>query len=347
MRFRHSPSRSAPFHSRSRTAPIHNHQGRCPFGSAHLDTLRRMDATTLESITAVHGGVLRRHHLIDAGYTPREIARLIEDGVLARVHRDAYRLPDEDEPPVARFHAAVTALRLRDPTRILTGPAALSTLGLPVFSDPRTVHVATDRRGGSSRRSLTTTVTPPPDDQLCRAAGVIVARTARAVLDTARLHSLVAGVVAADVALRRGLTTTEELTRVVETMSRLNGVQRARLCADLASPESESPGESWSAVVLHQHGIPRPCRQQPFGDTRGFIGRSDFWWPDRRVVGEFDGRVKYGRRNPSGRPPEDVLWDEKVREDRLRALDLTVNRWVTADLHRPRAWIERLRGLVA
>src|SRR5674476_401682 len=50
-------------------------------------------------------------------------------------------------------------------------------------------------------------------------------------------------------------------------------------------------------------------------------GRVDFWWPGARVVGEFDGRVKYGRANPSGRPPEDVLWDEKLREDRLRAAD--------------------------
>lgn len=95
---------------------------------------------------------------------------------------------------------------------------------------------------------------------------------------------------------------------------------------------------------MHQHAIPRPERQETFADARGVIGRGDFWWPDKRLVGEFDGRVKYGRSNPSGRPPEDVLWEEKLREDRLRAIDLMVARWTTADLRRPEPWMGRLRA---
>lgn len=94
--------------------------------------------------------------------------------------------------------------------------------------------------------------------------------------------------------------------------------------------------------MLHEHGVPRPERQQPFADSAGFIGRTDFWWPGTRVAGEFDGRIKYGRTNPSGRPPEDVLWDEKLREDRLRAVGVGVVRWTTADLRRPGPWIRRV-----
>jgi hypothetical protein len=267
---------------------------------------------------------------------------MLSVGTIARVHRDAYRIPKDDEHHLADFHAAVRSVRLRDPMRVLTGPAALSVLGLAVFGVPGTIHVAIDRRGGSSARSLLSTVVRPPSEQLVTRDRSLVAGYARAVLDTARLHSLVAGVVAADEALRTGRMTADELVRVASTMRHLRGSTSVRLCCQLASPLSESPGESWSAVAMHQHGIPAPGRQECFTDTRGLVGRVDFWWPDRRVIGEFDGRVKYGRANPSGRPPEEVLWDEKRREDRLRALDCVVVRWTTADLRSPRMWIRRL-----
>jgi hypothetical protein len=298
----------------------------------------------LADVAAVNAGILRRSHLSAAGLSSPTIGRLVRDGELVRVHRDAYRLPVDGEHPLTQFEAAVTALRLRDPNRVLTGPAALTVLGLPVFDDPGTLHVVTDRRGGSSARSLVTTVAPPPADQMCDVQGTTVTCAARAALDTARLHSLVAGVVAADAALRADMTTVAELERVASTMSRLHGAADARLCRELASPFSESPGESWSAVVMHQHRLPRPERQELFRDGRGIIGRSDFWWPQQRVAGEFDGKVKYGRRNPSGRPPEDVLWDEKIREDRLRGTGVLVVRWTTADLYHPREWIRRLRA---
>lgn len=307
--------------------------------------LRRMISsclTTLADVAAISSGILRRHQLTTLGLSPHQIRQMVATGALARVHRDAYRLPADGEHQLAAFHAAVTSLRLRDPSRLLTGPAALSVLGLTVFDVPQTIHVATDRRGGSSARSLVSTVAPPPSEQVTTVRGTRVATPARAVLDTARLQSVVAGVVAGDEALRLGRVTIDELVQVGATMRHLRGAAAVRACVELASPLSESPGESWSAVVMHQYGIPRPERQKVFVDGAGFVGRADFWWPGHRVVGEFDGRVKYGRANPSGRPPEDVLWDEKVREDRLRAQDLGVVRWTTGDLRHPREWICRL-----
>ncbi len=94
--------------------------------------------------------------------------------------------------------------------------------------------------------------------------------------------------------------------------------------------------------MLHRHGIRPPRRQVPFHDEDGFIGRVDFWWQDAHVVGEFDGKVKYGRNNPSQRSPEDVLWAEKRREDRLRATGASVVRWTTTDLHCPTRLIRAL-----
>ena len=78
------------------------------------------------------------------------------------------------------------------------------------------------------------------------------------------------------------------------------------------------------------------------------MGVVDGWFDEAAVAVEFDGRVKYS--NPwRGRSPEQVLWDEKRREDELRALDIRVVRVAEADVHLPR-WAlveERLRGLLA
>jgi hypothetical protein len=65
-----------------------------------------------------------------------------------------------------------------------------------------------------------------------------------------------------------------------------------------------------------------------FVDADGFIGLVDFYWPEFGIVGEADGDMKY--LDPAfraGRTAEQVVLDEKIREDRLRALGLTVVRW--------------------
>ena len=67
-----------------------------------------------------------------------------------------------------------------------------------------------------------------------------------------------------------------------------------------------------------------------------FVGRVDFAWPALGVVGEFDGRIKYGRDLAPEQDPTEVLWHEKLREDLLRELGWLVVRWVWADLHAPR-----------
>jgi hypothetical protein len=75
--------------------------------------------------------------------------------------------------------------------------------------------------------------------------------------------------------------------------------------------------------------LPRPDLQVDVEDAGGLVGTTDFGWPG--VVGEFDGRSKYGI--PEGADPAEVaevLWREKRREDRLRRV-VRVARWTWAD----------------
>lgn len=79
--------------------------------------------------------------------------------------------------------------------------------------------------------------------------------------------------------------------------------------------------------------IPKPTLQRRFFDEDGiFVARPDFEW-DGRLVGGFDGFMKYGQgAMKPGQTPTDVVIAEKLREDRLRHLGVEVVRWVWADL---------------
>ncbi|WP_146244887.1 hypothetical protein [Curtobacterium sp. MCBD17_028] len=86
---------------------------------------------------------------------------------------------------------------------------------------------------------------------------------------------------------------------------------------------------------MHDLGAPTPLLQARFTDARGTIGIVDFWFPDQGVIVEFDGLVKY--RSPTvraGRTPEQVVIEEKRREDRLRSVPgvRAVVRFVWADI---------------
>lgn len=62
---------------------------------------------------------------------------------------------------------------------------------------------------------------------------------------------------------------------------------------------------------------------------------ADGWYEDAALAVEFDGRIKYVRPAYGGRP-EDVLFDEKLREDRLRSVGVRFVRLV--DEHLGRGW---------
>ncbi len=53
------------------------------------------------------------------------------------------------------------------------------------------------------------------------------------------------------------------------------------------------------------------------------------------MLGEFDGRVKYGRLLRPRQDPGDVVFAEKRREDEMRDAGWGVVRWVWADLADP------------
>jgi hypothetical protein len=145
-----------------------------------------------------------------------------------------------------------------------------------------------------------------------------------------------------DAALRLEATH-DELKEIGSRWISTKGMTNASDLVDLARVGAESPLESISRIRLVNRGLPEPVLQQDFHDSRGFIGRVDMWWPDWRVIGEADGLTKYD--------DAQILRQEKIREDRLRALGLIVVRWTWNEMWDfpgdvvARIWTARARNM--
>ncbi|MEU6696430.1 hypothetical protein [Pseudonocardia sp. NPDC046786] len=307
-------------------------------------------------------GLVRRPALVADGFDGAEIDRMLRSGVLVAVRRGVYRLAGGDSPRAEDDHR----LRARAAGPELVSGAvfgfvtAAVLLGLPVWRIPlRRLHVVRDRSNGARIRGDLQIHGGrlPEGDVLELAGGLRVTSPARTVVDLARTVAAPQALVTIDGALHRRIVaerarrpdpaaaTTGEIIRALGASANWSGSRAARRAVAFADGRSESPGETLSRFRMHVAGLPAPVLQWPVPGTRL---RTDFAWPDRGVVGEFDGRTKYGRSPRPGADPAEVLWQEKRREDRIRAEGLTVVRWTFPEIDDPgpNGMAARLRPLV-
>jgi hypothetical protein len=230
-----------------------------------------------------------------------------------------------------------------DCSETISHRSAAALWGIPILGVfPSGLEVTTERRrGGRSEGRIRRRCLGLDGVATTSYLGLTVTTPAQTAVDLARGPSFAASVVSLDAVLnRRGggpLATAEELGAALLATGERRGGRRAQYAVSFATDLSESVGESRSRVAIHQAGFPRPELQVEFRDAVGSVGRVDFWWPEFNLVGEFDGLVKYrDERLRNGRSAEQVVIDEKLREDRLRRLGPRVVRWVNGDVDDPR-----------
>ncbi len=150
-----------------------------------------------------------------------------------------------------------------------------------------------------------------------------------------------------DAALLAGRTTPDELKAAAAAVRHWPGAAGAARAATLADGRAESPLETRGRLRIVGAGFPTPELQVEIHTGGRLVGVVDAWFDEAAVAVEFDGRVKYT--HPwRERSPERVLWEEKRREDELRALDIRVLRLADADLGAPWARsAQRLGSLLA
>jgi hypothetical protein len=184
-------------------------------------------------------------------------------------------------------------------------------------------------------------------------AGIPVTSLTRTLLDIAATSTFRDAVVAADAALlvdrygrRPPMVTREQLEAAWERAQPMRAHAKTKAVLQFADTRAETPIESVSRVSMRFIGVPRPVLQLAHYDSQGFIGETDFAWPDFGAVGEADGDQKYlDKAFRSGRTPEQVLLDEKRREDRLRSLPRRMVRWPWAVAVSPRLLRIRLEAI--
>ena len=210
------------------------------------------------------------------------------------------------------------------------------------------IHLTRQVSSGACRTAGLHVHSTPEEITAVDAGGLAVTDPARTVIDLARTVPFEQAVVIADAALRAGLTTPAELAREAGQAVGRTGARRARAVVAFADARAESVGESRSRVAMHLAGLPAPELQVVIRDDAvRQVARTDFGYPDLRVAGEFDGKVKYGRLLRPGQSAGDAVFEEKRREDAIRDAGWIVIRWIWQELSHPELIIERWHRALA
>lgn len=245
--------------------------------------------------------------------------------------------------PESRYLLRIHAVGFTFARPVFARESAAALHGLPLLrSRLRRIHLVQTTPQGSRRRGDVTVHADPSDPSMITLDGVHVTSVVRTVLDLARVLPHGEALALADAAVRppaaggaRAVCTPDDLLSALDVSDMRRGAWGAYLVVAEADPLSGSVGESMARSLFLRLGAPRPALQTPLYDDEGLIGYGDFCWPDLGVVGEFDGRLKYGADNPSGLPAEDVVYREKLREDRIRRVTTGFFRMGWSDLDDP------------
>lgn len=269
-----------------------------------------------------------------AGVSEREIRALRRQA--HRVRRGVYAPAPPAEPDAAyrlRILAVVATHRSRV---VFSHVSAAAVHRLPLWGLPlHLVHVLTQSKPSTGAGVKYHARPPEPPVDVGRLSVTTVART---VWDCARGASLAAGVALGDAALREQLTTPAELEAVATAGRGQAGAARGRSAIAALDPRSESVGESRARLIIIGLGY-EIASQYEVRLGSGSLVRTDFRIRGTRVLIEFDGRVKYDS-------PQ-VLWDEKLRADRLADRGFQLVRLVWADLDHPATIDQRIRSALA
>ncbi|MEO8261866.1 MAG: type IV toxin-antitoxin system AbiEi family antitoxin domain-containing protein [Pseudolysinimonas sp.] len=267
------------------------------------------------------------------GDDPRAYTHAVERGRLVRPHRgvyaDAQRWNELSE--AERYVYGVLGASVSSRTNpIVSHISAAAIQGAPIIGPlPKLVHVlATPAAGTRTEHRFRKHATPHLMTDLETRGELRLTTLVRTLADVAVDSPFVTAVGVLDWAFRKHSIARADVIAKLDELGVRQGLRRARRAIEFADGDAASPGESLSRVRLFELGFPMPHLQQEFCDGAGLIGYVDFWWPDHRLIGEFDGVGKYLREEFAGtRTPAEVVIDEKRREDRLRALGHRVVRW--------------------
>ncbi|HNA99079.1 MAG TPA: type IV toxin-antitoxin system AbiEi family antitoxin domain-containing protein [Marmoricola sp.] len=297
-------------------------------------------------------GLFLRREAIEAGYDDLVLRRGLQQGWLKRVRHGVYLAADRWQGLDKRgrhLMRAEAVIATHGDRVVLSHQTAALIHGIDLFQpDLATVHAHVLGTGSSRVESgITYHQAPPPDGVLVQWRGGLVCPPDLATMEVAANSDLEAAVVVLDAALRAGI----EMGQLAERFEEFNyrkGHRMLQIAMRLTRPGADSVGESRCRFFFWQYHLPEPELQVEIRDADGnLLGILDFLWRRHGVAGEFDGQVKYRQLLRPGEQPEDAVFREKQREDRIRAeTGYFFFRIVTKDLYDAPRTAARLRDVL-
>lgn len=311
----------------------------------HDVTIRSRLGPVKELSTRRDDGIFLRREAIKAGYDDRSLRAAVRRGDLHRIRQGSY-LPAEvwdalDEE--GRHRALVSAVLLVNKKVVVSHTSAALLHGLPLWEpDLSRAHILRGDLGSGRVLSDLVHHEGAVEPEWLTSSPPIVPPIAAA-LGHAALVDVEHALVTLDGLLATGVTH-HELMSAYGEFEGDPGFQHVRIAALMADGGAQSVAESRFRYLCHSQSLPCPELQFEVRGPEGLVGRTDFAWPRHGVLGEMDGRVKYGRYLRPGESAADAVFREKKREDRIRELTgWVVIRFTWADLQDPRRTAARIR----
>jgi Transcriptional regulator, AbiEi antitoxin len=288
-----------------------------------------------------------------AGYAHPEIRQLCASGRWQRLRRGIYVAADElaraeEKGRRHQLDCLAVLLAVDRPSAAISHRSAARLWGFPQLRRPADLVRLTDPAHGHAGRGFHVTRAPLDPHEVRTSGPFRLTSAARTLIDIAREEPLEDAVAAMDGGLLAGRVAAADLRTAAERVRSWRGGPRAVRAASLADGRAASPLETRGRLRIVGAGLPTPELQVEIRTGGRLVAVVDAWFEEAAVAVEFDGRIKYT--DPwRDRSPEQVLWEEKRREDELRSLDIRVVRVVDAELS-PALWptVEgRLRELLA
>jgi Transcriptional regulator, AbiEi antitoxin/Protein of unknown function (DUF559) len=284
-------------------------------------------STPILPATGRIAGIVTTAELRAVGWSPTQIRTLIRHGDLYPLGRGVYARGDAARERLTwrggeQLLAVAAAGALAGPGTVVSHQSAACLHSIDVLDDRGPVHVTgRPERGRSIRPGIKLHAISLPTNRITTFVGHAVTTPARTVIDIARTTEFRAGVVTADSALHKRLTTKDELRGVLGECPRWPGIARAREVVEFADERAESPLESIARVAFRDCGLPPPDLQVWLGGVSAPVGRVDFYWKQYRTIAEVDGAAKY--RDDPGRVPAQLRRDQLLREDGYELVHFT------------------------
>ena len=281
-------------------------------------------------------GLFTASDALRAGYERPEIRSLLRSGRWVRLRRGIYTTAGDlaGHEQAGRRHqleCLAVLMTLDRPTAALSHRTAARLWGLPASRRPGAVVRLINPDHNRQGKGFTVTRAPLDPGDVSVRGPFRLTTPSRTLVDVAREEPLEGAVVAMDAAVLAGRVTPEQLRVAAARARRWRGGPRAERAVSLADGRAESPLETRGRLRMVGAGLPTPELQVEIRAGGRLVGVVDAWFEEAAVAVEFDGRIKYT--DPwRDRTPEQVLWEEKRREDELRALDIAVVRIADVDL---------------